>query len=173
MNTSLAFRTRIGLAIAIGVIGALGSTLAAASKTADLTVNASVANNCTISTGAIAFGPYDPVGANATAGSGDLSGNGHVYVACTKGAAATIDLGNGGAADANSRRLTSGADTLTYQLYRSDGSTVWGAGSGTGGVTYNSTSKTQTDLVVVGKVAGGQDVAAGTYTNTIVATVNF
>jgi spore coat protein U-like protein len=173
MNTSHAIGTRGRLAIAIGVIGALGSALAAANKTADLNVNASVANNCTLTTGAIAFGAYDPVGANATAGTGDLTGNGHVYVACTKGAAATIDLGNGGAADANSRRLTSGANNLTYQLYRSDGTTVWGAGAATGGVTYSSTSKAQTDLVVVGKVPGGQDVPAGTYTNTIVATVNF
>jgi spore coat protein U-like protein len=173
MKTSHAIGTRGRLAVAIGVIGALGSAIAAANKTADLNVNASVANNCTLTTGAIAFGPYDPVGANATAGTGDLTANGHVYVACTKGAGATIDLGNGGAADANSRRLTSGANNLTYQLYRADGTTVWAAGAATGGVTYNSTSKAQTDMVVVGKIAGGQDVPAGTYTNTIVATVNF
>jgi spore coat protein U-like protein len=148
--------------------GLTSSKLAAANKTADLTVNASVANNCTISTAQLAFGSYDPVTANASA---DATGDGHVYIACTKGASATIDLGNGGAADANSRRLTSGANTLNYQLYYLG--SVWGAGVGTGGVTYNSASKTQQDLVVNGKVPGGQDVPAGTYTNTIVATVNF
>ena len=174
MNTHRTFlRTLTGITAAGLLVGGLTSSkLAAANKTADLTVNASVANNCTISTGAIAFGAYDPVAANATAGA-DLTGNGHVYVACTRGASAVIDLGNGGAANANARRLTAGSDTLNYQLYQSDGTTVWAAGSGSGGVTYASTSKAQTDLVVVGKVLGGQDVPQGTYTNTIVATVNF
>ena len=171
MNTHRTLRRSLVGITAVGLFaGGLTSSIAAATKTADLSVNANVVNNCTISTGALAFGAYDPVTTNASA---DLTANGHVYVACTKGASATIDLGNGGAADANSRKLTSGTDTLSYQLYRSDGTTAWSAGSGTGGVTYNSTTKTQSDLAVLGKVAGGQDVPAGAYTNTIVATVNF
>jgi len=170
MSTHRTFlRTLTGITAAGVLVGGLTSSkLVAANQTASLTVNASVANNCTISTTAVAFGAYDPVTANATV---DATANGHVFVACTKGAAATVDLGNGGAADPNSRKLASGANSLNYQLYKSDATTVWSAGAG--GVTYSSTSKTQTDLVVVGKVPGGQDIPAGTYTNTIVATVNF
>ena len=64
----------------------------AGSASANLNVTANVAANCTISTSPVAFGAYDPVVANAST---DLTASGTVTVACTKGTAATIDLGNG------------------------------------------------------------------------------
>src|SRR5438270_6999931 len=73
----------------------------AASSTANLSVTASVAANCTITTAPVAFGAYDPVGANAAA---DLNGAGTVTVACTKGTAATVDLGQGANLSGGSRR---------------------------------------------------------------------
>jgi len=71
----------------------VSTPLFAASKNANLDISASVAANCTITTGPVAFGAYDPVGANAAA---DLLAAGSVTVACTKGSVTTIDLGNGG-----------------------------------------------------------------------------
>ena len=169
MRTLGSARTFSRIAAAGLVIAGLTSAAEAADATASLTVAASVANNCTIATTQLSFGAYDPVGTNATA---DATGSGQVLIACTKGASATIALGNGGGSDANSRRLASGSNFLPYQLYRSDGSTVWGSGAG-GWVTYNSLSKAQQTMAVQGKIAAGADVPAGTYADTIVATVNF
>lgn len=163
----VALRTFFGIAAAGVVVGFTSATVGAADKTASLAVAASVTNNCTISTTQLTFGAYDPVGVNASA---ELTSTGNVVVACTKGAAANIALGNGGGADANSRRLAYLTNYLPYQLYRADGQ-VWG--SGAGAMSYSSESKTPTTLPVVGKIAGGADVPAGSYADTIVATVNF
>ena len=87
-----------------------GSTTAnAATATANLGVTATVTNNCTISTAALAFGSYDPVVANAST---NLDGTGTVVVACTKGATATIGLGLGGNALAAHARMGDGCHQL-------------------------------------------------------------
>ena len=171
MRTLGSARSLVRFAAAGLVMAGLTTAAEAAGSTAtSLTVGASVANNCTIATTQLSFGAYDPVGANASA---DATGAGQVLIACTKGATATIGLGNGGGSDVNSRRLASGTNFLPYQLYRGDGTTVWGGTAGTGAVSYNSLTKAPTTLTVQGKIPGGADVPEGTYTDTIVATVNF
>src|SRR5438270_5378606 len=84
----------------------LAASLKAASASANLAASSSVANNCTISTAALAFGAYDPVVANAST---NLDASGTVSIACTKGATATIDLDLGANATGSTRRLTDGA----------------------------------------------------------------
>ncbi|MBM3820680.1 MAG: spore coat protein U domain-containing protein [Acidimicrobiia bacterium] len=156
--------------VAAGLILVGTSLPAEAAETATLTVSASVTNNCTISAAAISFAAYDPVVANATA---NLDGEGRVTIACTKGAVPTIGLGAGSNASGSTRRLASGAEMLTYEIYQnSSRSTVWNGG---GGIltTTAAPSKAPRDYTVYGRITGGQDVAAGTYTDTIVATVNF
>ena len=64
------------------VFAAFSAPASAATATANLGVTATVTNNCTISTAALAFGSYDPVVANAST---NLDGSGTVSVACTKG----------------------------------------------------------------------------------------
>jgi spore coat protein U-like protein len=163
---SLRTYTRLA-ALTLVAAGITGAAEAAGNKTADLAVNASVTNNCTISAGTLTFGVYDPVGVNASADSTTTS---QLLIACTKGAAATIALGTGGNANATSRRLASGANFLPYNLYRDNGA-VWADGASA--VTYNSTTRVAQPFSVVGKIAAGADVPEGTYTDTIVATVNF
>ena len=142
------------------------------SATANLNVSASVSAVCTISTAPVAFGAYDPVVTNAAAA---LNGTGTLTVACTKGAAATIDLGVGGNLSAGSRRMTSGSDFLNYALYKDAARTqVWGTGMATGTtLTYNSASKASTNLTVYGTVPGAQDVTVGSYSDVVVATINY
>jgi len=56
--------------VTLGVLAALALTAApafAGSATANVAVSANVANVCTISTGAVAFGAYDPIVTNASA----------------------------------------------------------------------------------------------------------
>ncbi len=150
---------------------ALGGT-----ATANLTVSATVANNCAISTTAVAFGNYDPIVANAATA---LNSTGTVTVTCTTGSSPVITLGQGSNANTGStdpvplRRMGSSGSFLAYYLYQNTArTTVWGNTSGTGpaAVTGNGAAQAYT---VYGQIPSGQNVAAGSYTDTVVATVTF
>jgi spore coat protein U-like protein len=151
---------------------AFGTAASAATATANLGVSATVTNNCTISTAALAFGSYDPVVAHAST---NLDGTGTVIVACTKGATATIGLGLGSNASGSIRRMKdSGTNYITYELYQDSGrSTVWGTAGGALLSPGAAPSKTARNFTVYGRVASNQDVPAGSYNDTVVATVNF
>jgi spore coat protein U-like protein len=173
--------TSITLALA-AAFATLAPSAQAATSTANLGVSASVAANCTISTTPVAFGAYDPVVANATS---DLNGSGSVSVACTKGASGlSVGLGNGLNFSA-SRRMTNGTDFLAYGLFQPPNntpgtactfpaSTAWGNTVGTNTLALtNATSKNSRTYNVCGTVSAGQDVAVGSYADTVVATINF
>jgi len=171
MKNKVAVRTVIGLTI-LGGIAAGMSGVQAASTSANLSLTASVANNCTIATSAVAFGSYDPVVAHAAA---DLDGAGQVTIACTKGAAATIGLDLGSNAAVTTRRLSDGVSSfLTYELYtdvaRAD---VWGDAAPDLFTPAVAPSKVARSFSVYGRIPSNQDVPAGAYTDTVVATVNF
>ena len=152
------------------------SSVDAGTATANLSVTASVTANCTITTTAVAFGAYDPVSANASAA---LTGTGAVNVTCTNGASTNVTLGQGSNANTGStdaapaRRLKDGGTAfLTYELYQDSGhATVWGNTSGTG--VANTGTGTQVAITVYGTVDAGQNVPAGSYSDTVVATVSF
>jgi spore coat protein U-like protein len=141
-----------------------------------LGISATVSNNCTIQTTSLAFGVYDPVGANAA---DPLDGSAELEIRCTKGASTTIALDPGQHASASAgttRAMSSSTATahLSYELYRDAGRTaVWGdapgailhAGIAPGAVTRR--------YAVLGRIPAAQDVPAGTYVDTVVATVNF
>ena len=158
--------------LSLAVLSLISIPAFAGSATASLNISASVSAVCTISTSAVAFGAYDPVVANAAT---DLNGTGTVTVACTKGAAATIDLGNGGNLSGGSRRMASGTDFLNYSLYKDAARTqVWGTGLAGGTTyTYNSASKVATAVTVYGKVPQNQDVTVGAYSDVVLATINY
>ncbi len=145
----------------------------AGSATANLPISANVAAVCTITTTPVALGAYDPVVANAAA---PLNANGAVNVACTKGASATIDLGNGvNPNGTTNRQMANGLNMLGYGLYTNGTwTTVWCSGL-TGGTTvsYTSASKAVTAITVYGQIPAGQDVAVGSYADTVVATINY
>ena len=159
------------VAAIVGITGAAAPVFAATAST-NLSVSATVINNCLITTSALAFGSYDPVVANSAA---DLDGTGVVSVACTKGVAPTIALGLGSNASGSTRRMTDGSGHfLTYELYKETGRvTVWGAAGGALLSTSAAPSKDARDFTVYGRVTAGQDATAGSYTDTVVATVNF
>ena len=163
--------TLAGVAVAIA---AWTARPAAASASASLTVSASVANNCTISTAALAFGAYDPVVTHASA---NLDATGTVTIACTKGASSTIGLSLGGNATGSTRRLSDGAGTpsyLTYEMYQDSGrTTVWGDAGAALLTPAAAPSKAARNFTVYGRVTANQDVPAGSYSDTITATVNF
>jgi spore coat protein U-like protein len=154
-----------------GLVLALATPALAQTATATLSVSATVAKNCSIATTAVAFGNYDPVVANATS---PLDGTGTVVVTCTKGAGTRIDLGLGANASGTTRRMSGGTDFLSYELYQnSSRSTVWGSGVAAGETVVTAPSKAARTFTVYGRVPAGQDVAAGPYNDTVVATINF
>ncbi len=176
METRTRMVKAIGSAVAVaGLFVMTSAKMDAGSATSNLSVSATVINNCTISTGAMAFGNYDPVSVNASTG---LSGTGTVTVACTKGATVTIGLGLGANASGSQRRLTDGSNFLDYDVYKEVGhSNVWGtSGSATVnpyGGSNNAPNKNAVNTTAYGLVTANQDVPAGSYTDTVVATVNF
>jgi len=166
------FSTALGLAVATAFLIGMQPPLRAATGTTNLSVSATVSINCTITTTPVAFGAYDPIVANATTG---LDATGTLVVACTKGSTATLGLGLGGNALASVRRMVDGAtNNLTYELYQDTGrATVWGNATVGLLTTGAAPSKAARTFTVYGRVAAGQDVPAGSFTDTVVATVNF
>jgi spore coat protein U-like protein len=159
-------------ALVAGVAAYQSPTLeAATTQTASFNVTANVTANCTIVAGALGFGSYDPVVANA---SSPLDQTSTITVACTKGTNATVSLDLGTHTSGSTRRMQSGTtatEFLAYELYTTSGhATVWNT---TNTVAYSATSKASSSLTVYGRVVGGQDVETANYSDTIVATITF
>lgn len=149
----------------------------AATATTTFTVTASVSANCTITATGISF-TYDPIGANAAAAA---SATGTVTIACTKGSGPSIGLNagsNAGAVAGVTRAMANGTNRLGYELFQSAAApgngAVWtdigGANALNAGV---SPSKAARSFTVQAQIPPGQDVAVGSYSDTVTATVNF
>jgi spore coat protein U-like protein len=145
---------------------------------ADLGVSASISNNCTIVTAPVQLGTYNPLnGAQAK------DGTGSVTVRCTFGFAGAYVTLNGGlhesggpSTTAPARQLSDGTSTpnfLSYTLYSAnDHATIWAGGVNTNPVSTG--TGTDQVLTVYGTIASGQNTApAGSYADTVVATVSF
>lgn len=146
----------------------------ASTSTANLSVTASVSANCSITTNAVAFGTYDPIVTNASTA---LTASGVVNTTCTNGASATITLGQGAnpgtgsTASAPVRRMANGTNYLSYGLYSNSSYTT--TFDGTTGVTVTGTGA-QVATTVYGSVPAGQNtLPAGSYSDTVIATVTF
>ncbi len=144
--------------------------LAAALLVAPWTARA--AANCTLTLGSINLGSYD-----VFAG-GDLAGNVTLSYVCSAAASGPIyiDLGTGGSGTYAQRLASNGAaPQLRYNLYTDAANQiVWGDGNGTTGEYYlpGDPGKNTTYVVpVFGRIPARQDVAVGTYTDTLVATI--
>ena len=140
-----------------------------------LIATATLLGSCTISASPLNFGTQTSLAANIDAQTS-------LTITCTNGTPYTVKLDGGTAAAFNPRKLYlngSGPQTVNYNLYTDTGrTTVWGIGGGsgstqTGNGTGNGQGNPQT-LVVYGRVpaqAGGW--TAGTYKDTVTATVEF
>ena len=179
MNTKMKQTARILSAMAL-MAGA--GFAQAGTATANLTVGASVAANCTISTTAITFGAYDPVSG------GNVSASGTVVVGCTKNATGLwVGLGNGSNFASSTRNLLGGtnADKLAYALRQPSATTpdalcsgfgvgtAWSNSVGTALNLSTSPGKAERTYKVCGEIVSGQDVSVDTYADTVVATINF
>ena len=151
--------------------GALAGT-----TTGSLTVTATVSSACSLSSGGgtLSFGTYDSINTNASSPLLQVSS---FQLQCTNGTNATITLGQGQNPSAGSqdsaplRNMTDGQQHyLNYQLYTTAArKAVWDNQTG---VTQLATGTMQT-LYVYGSIPGGQNLPAGTYTDTVVITVSY
>ena len=127
---------------------------------------------CTISTSPLSFGFYNVFSPTP------LDSTGSVTFRCgNRDHDITISLDRGGAPTFNPRRMLKGAEALEYNLYLNAArTTIWGDGTGgTQAFFENNPQPNNQDIVIpiYGRVPAGQDVSAGTYSNTITATINF
>jgi spore coat protein U-like protein len=144
-----------------------------ASSTAS--INGTVVNNCQFGTATtLSFGNYDPIGANKAA---DLVAAGSVNVVCTAGDDFTItaDAGaNGTNATGTTRAMSAIINStpayLSYDLYADSAySTVWNT---TNALSATGTGSSQ-NVSFYGRVPAAQNVAAGSYSDTVNLTVTF
>lgn len=127
------------------------------------------AQTCTVRgvTG-VAFGAYDPIGANAAVA---RDSTGQVQYRCTR-VAPLVTLSAGASGSYQPRQLRQAASALGYNLYRDAArSQVWG--DGTAGTFTVLGQRGNRTLVIYGRIFPGQPVPAGSYSDTVVATLNF
>lgn len=125
---------------------------------------------CTISTAGVAFGTYDVFAASAMVSTGTIS------LTCNKKEKdVSIFLSSGLSGTYTARTMRGpGGDALTYNLFLQPFSLIWG--DGTGGTTFHTVTRAivgTVNVIMYGLSPAGQDVRAGLYTDTVVATVNF
>lgn len=147
--------------------------IAAAALAALASAGEARAGTCTISSATpVALGGYDVFDASP------LDSTGVITYECTGvvgGDTVQIALDAGSSGTFAARTMTAGAETLAYNLYLDAARTaVWGDGTG-GTSTYGPVAATegQTSVTVYGRAPAGQDVAAGSYSDTVVVTLLF
>jgi spore coat protein U-like protein len=133
--------------------------------------------SCSVSTPGLSFLGYDVFAPAALTSSATLS------VRCTSTTATTVnyltDLSTGSSLTFVQRTMTSGGNTLGYNVYTtSAGTTVWGDGSaGTARVAGSmSLAKNQTKTnthTAWGRVPALQNAAVGTYSDSVTITVTY
>jgi spore coat protein U-like protein len=125
--------------------------------------------NCTISTTPVAFGDYNVLAA------APKTSTGSVTYQCTLGVNIIVTLGRGSSAVFDPRTMRNGAEVLNYNLYREAAfQSIWGDGTG-GSQTYSAVAAVLFPVTVTayGQIPAGQNVAAGSYSDAVVATIIF
>ena len=130
-----------------------------------LSTQAGWAADCTVGSQGVSFGSYDVFSAQS------LDGVGTISLSCDESVEYTLSLSAGGGSYA-SRAMASGANTLAYNLYIDATYTaIWG--DGTGNTATVSSSGTAADHTIYGRIPARQNVAVGSYSDTITVEIEF
>jgi spore coat protein U-like protein len=147
---------------------------------AGLSVGVQAAVTCTVSATGPAFGIYNPLTTSPTLANGQVSASCTLTGTTTTTVSLVSSYSAGSSGTYAARTMLSGVNALSYNLYydaafsqvRGDGT----GGSQTGGASFTltRTAPTQTTTsVIYGRIPALQDVAAGSYLDTIVFTVTY
>ena len=132
---------------------------------------------CNVSVAPVAFGNY------STTASSPTDAVGAITVGCQATVSLfisfSIALSSGSSGNAMARYMTSGADTLSYELYTSSARTqVWGdGGNGTGQINSGYLLQALVTLAqnypVYGRIFARQRSVPGSYTDSILITITY
>jgi spore coat protein U-like protein len=171
VKEALAVATRrIGAAPLLAALVALAALpIRAENRFTTLVLRSAVASNCRIAVSDLSFGAYDPI---VTHAGSNLDAAALLTVTCTKGIAVNVLMDDGSHEVAGVRRMVSGAQNISYALYRdASRSRQWERGNVVAARAEG--VFTPTTLGVYGRIPAGQVVPAGAYSDTVTATVDF
>lgn len=134
---------------------------------ASVPISGSVSPICSVSAGSLGFGSYSGSIVNATA---------TVSVNCTNTAPYQVSLGGGSNQSGSARRMAGPLSSyLAYELFRDSGRTLaWGDGSAQLGARQSGTGNgSAQSLTVYGRIPAGQMPAVGSYSDSVVVTVEY
>ena len=124
---------------------------------------------CTLSATAVAFGTYDVFQASPTDSTGTIT------YRCGNDRNIRIAISTGTSGTFVNRTLQRSGEDLLYNLFYGGFTQVWGDGSD-GTATYferNPPNNKDVVLTVYGRITPAQDVAVGSYTDTVVVTLEY
>jgi spore coat protein U domain-containing protein, fimbrial subunit CupE1/2/3/6 len=127
---------------------------------------------CSLTSTSMVFGTYDVLVTTPLDTTGSL-----IYRCSQRDHNIQITLDRGGAQSFETRRMVNGTEQLLYNLYLDAARTIiWGDGSGGTQVLFigNPQSNNQDlSVPIFGRIPARQDRGIGTYTDTIIVTLNF
>ncbi|HZX31657.1 MAG TPA: spore coat U domain-containing protein [Rhodocyclaceae bacterium] len=141
----------------------------ATGRSARFQVSATAVDSCNVTATDLFFGNYDSLAASPT----DQSAS--VVIVCTADSGYTIglDAGTGSGATTAARKLTGGAGTINYSLYRDGARTqVWGNSPGSDTVAGVGTGL-PSEYTIYGRIPPRQPARRGTYSDVITVSVSY
>lgn len=159
-NTSIAYAYST-----VGTCATIGGTN---STTAPFTATATNVTTCSVSATDVNFGSAGVLQAA-------LTGTGTLSATCTASAPYIIALngGNDAATDPTLRKMSKGAEKVTYGLYRDTAGTLpWGSTSGVNTASGTGSGLAQS-LTVYGRVPAQTTPSPGAYADTVVVTLTY
>lgn len=126
---------------------------------------------CTLSSTSITFGTYDVFQVGPSDSTGTIT-----YRCDNNDHGIRITISSGSSGTFAGRTLQNGSETMAYNLFLNAAFTqVWG--DGTGGTTayflHNPPNKKDVPVTVYSRIPAGQDVAVGSYGDTVVVTLEY
>ena len=170
-------QSKLKLAIVSAIMACsagLSASSYAATTTATMTVSSSVATACTMTTGDLAFGTYDP------STQADVDGTATITSTCTLDGAATITLSQGGnpftgsSDDVPLRQMADGSNRMKYHLYGdTDRAGVFGNTAATGQSATGTGSAVTT--TVYGRIIGTENASTppGSYSDSVAVLLTY
>jgi spore coat protein U-like protein len=158
----------LGGVFSFGTLTAASCPFVSMSTTRTVAVSATVTPSCLVTTTNMNFG-------NVTFFTNNVDTTGSVLVTCTNGTPYHVRLNGGltGATNPAARRMTLGANQVTYGLYRNAARTLpWGETDGVNTDPGTGTATVNTHTVY-GRIPPQPSLPPGTYIDTVIATVSY